>query len=120
MKESPFIQKYLGHPHLASLTASAASENINTLRLEGLTASSRAVVLATVLSKTQTTHLVILPEKEDAAYFYNDLIALTGEDAVFFFPQLIKGQFSTSRLNLQILYSGRKCLIFLHQAKGKG
>ena len=120
MKESPFIQKYLGHPHLASLIASAASENINTLRLEGLTASSRAVVLATVLSKTQTTHLVILPEKEDAAYFYNDLIALTGEDAVFFFPSTYKRSVQYEQTEPANIVLRTEVLNFLASGKRKG
>lgn len=120
MKESPFIQKYLGHPHLAPLIASAASENINTLRLEGLTASSRAVVLATVLSKTQTTHLVILPEKEDAAYFYNDLIALTGEDAVFFFPSTYKRSVQYEQTEPANIVLRTEVLNFLASGKRKG
>ncbi|MBA4322718.1 MAG: transcription-repair coupling factor, partial [Odoribacter sp.] len=39
---------------------------------------------------TQSTHFIIIPEKEDAAYFYNDLVAMVGDDAVFFFPSTYK------------------------------
>jgi transcription-repair coupling factor (superfamily II helicase) len=58
--------------------------------IEGLTGSSRAMILSIVFNKTQTTHVVIIPEKEDAAYFYNDLVAVLGEDSVFFFPSTYK------------------------------
>ena len=50
----------------------------------------RQWLLSLVFQKTQTTHLVIIPEKEDAAYFYNDLVSLLGEDSVFFFPSTYK------------------------------
>ena len=48
------------------------------------------MVLSFVFHKTQTTHVVIIPEKEDAAYFYNDLISILGEESVFFFPSTYK------------------------------
>ena len=48
------------------------------------------MVLSVIFQKSQTTHLVILPEKEDAAYFYNDLVSSVGEESVFFFPSTYK------------------------------
>jgi len=48
------------------------------------------MLLAKVYNKTQFTHIAIVPEKEDAAYLYNDLVSLAGEDSVFFFPSTYK------------------------------
>ena len=61
-----------------------------TIRLEGLSGSSKTMVMASVFNKTHTTLLAVIPEKEDAAYFYNDLVSLLGEDSVFFFPSTYK------------------------------
>jgi len=81
---------YRQHPsfkQLEQLLASGSNEPVNII---GLTGSSKAIVMAGALSEMPTTHLVILPEKEDAAYFYNDLISMLGEDNIFFFPSTYK------------------------------
>ena len=57
MKENLFIQNYLSHPLLNSLIESAGSDKNQKIRLGGLTSSAKAIVTATVFSKTQTTHL---------------------------------------------------------------
>ncbi|MEZ4996775.1 MAG: hypothetical protein R2758_04650 [Bacteroidales bacterium] len=38
--------------------------------------------MAGALSQQPTTHVVLLLEKEDAAYFYNDLTSLLGDDNI--------------------------------------
>jgi transcription-repair coupling factor (superfamily II helicase) len=58
--------------------------------LSGLSGSSRSLLTASVVPETRVLHLVILPEKEEAAYFYNDLTNLLGEACVFFFPSSYK------------------------------
>lgn len=59
------------------------------LLLKELTGSSGAIVLASVFDATPVPHLAILPDKESAAYFYNDLKQLLGE-RVYFFPSSYK------------------------------
>lgn len=65
-------------------------DNKGNISLEGLSGSSKSLFLSAAYLSLQTTHLVLLPEKEDAAYFYNDLVSLLGEDQVFFFPSTYK------------------------------
>ena len=81
---------YRKHPSFRQLEEVLASGDNKPVNITGLTGSSRAVVMAGALSEMPTTHLVLLPEKEDAAYFYNDLISLLGEDNIFFFPSTYK------------------------------
>ena len=90
MKENDLTDYYSHHPVLPSLIETVSADNYRNIRLEGLSGSSKAMVLAHVFHKTQTTHVVIIPEKEDAAYFYNDLVSLIREDSVFFFPSTYK------------------------------
>ena len=90
MKEIEITALFNDHTVLAMLTEAIESNSTDRIGLAGLAGSSKSIVVAKVFRKTQFTHVVIVPEKEDAAYFYNDLVSLTGEDSVFFFPSTYK------------------------------
>jgi transcription-repair coupling factor (superfamily II helicase) len=90
MKINQLTEHYSSHPLMPSLVDTVNDGKAAKIRIEGLSGSARAMVLSVVFHKSQTTHLVILPEKEDAAYFYNDLISSVGEESVFFFPSTYK------------------------------
>src|SRR5664279_2422451 len=90
MKGNQITDHYNNHPVLNKLIDAINEDKSENFHLEGLSGSSRSTILSLVFHKTQTTHLVIIPEKEDAAYFYNDLISLLGEESVFFFPSTYK------------------------------
>jgi transcription-repair coupling factor (superfamily II helicase) len=90
MKENEIISHYNNHPDLEGLAGAFNNPETRRVRLDGLTGSLKAIITAGVFLKTQNTHLVIIPEKEDAAYFYNDLVSMVGEEAVFFFPSTYK------------------------------
>ncbi len=90
MKESEIDRLCSAHPVLSSLAEAVAKGDERRLAAEGLYGSSRAVAVAEVFRKTLLIHLVVVPEKEDAAYFYNDLVALLGDESVFFFPSTFK------------------------------
>jgi transcription-repair coupling factor (superfamily II helicase) len=90
MKRSELTESLSGHPIIPALTESINSGDVQRIRVDGLTGSAGAMALSLIYSKTQTTHVVVIPEKEDAAYFYNDLVALLGDDTVFFFPSTYK------------------------------
>ena len=81
---------YYSHPDFDRVCGTLQSESSTRTAIEGLYGSSKALFLASVFNKLQTTHVVVLPEKEDAAFFYNDLVSLLGEELVFFFPSTYK------------------------------
>lgn len=54
--------------------------------LSGLSGSSKSVYINQVISKNKGVHLIIPGDREEAAYFYNDLTVLTKSETVFFFP----------------------------------
>lgn len=56
------------------------------IQTSGLVASSLSMVLRTLFRKTGKPFLFIANEKEEAAYFLNDLEQLIGEEDVLFFP----------------------------------
>jgi len=92
---------YRDHPAFQPLIREITSSPGH-LRLEGLKGSSSVLLAADVVRETGTTHLFILPEAEDAAYFFNDLETLLPEDSVVYFPSIYKrsiryGQVDPSR-----------------------
>ena len=120
MKENHFIQNYLNHPLLNSLIESAGTDDTKKIRLEGITSSAKAIVAASVYSKTQTTHLAVIPEKEDSAYFYNDLVSLLGDDNVFFFPSTYKRSVQYEQTEPANIVLRTEVLNFLASGKRKG
>ncbi|MEI7490599.1 MAG: transcription-repair coupling factor [Bacteroidota bacterium] len=65
--------------------------------LKGLIGSSRSLVTACVFQKTPLVHIAILPDRESAAYFLNDLEQIFGESGaesekkrILFFPSSFK------------------------------
>lgn len=56
------------------------------VQLKGVIGSSAAFINATAYQHIHKTNLVILADKEEAAYFLNDLENLIGEENVLFFP----------------------------------
>ncbi len=56
------------------------------IRLKGIVGSGSAFITAAAHQNIYKTNLLILADKEDAAYFLNDLENLLGEENVLFFP----------------------------------
>ena len=120
MKKNALIDQLSTHPVIPALTDAINADDVARIRLEGLTGSAGAIALALVFSKTQTTHIVIIPEKEDAAYFYNDLVALLGDDPVFFFPSTYKRSVQYEQTEPANIVLRTEVLNYLASGKRKG
>ncbi len=93
------VQLYAMAPALETFRKTIEDTSVRSIFLEGLVASSTPVVFSTIAQR-QTTHpqLFVLPDEEEAGYFYHDLRQILGhkhqsEDAddlekerVMFFP----------------------------------
>ncbi len=98
MKVSEFLSLYKHDGFVKSLAESIAqpagsptgSPAANGLQVKGLVGSLDAVVPAAVFAMDKRCHLFILHEKEEAAYFFNDLQNLFGQKEVLFFPTSYK------------------------------
>lgn len=64
--------------------------NISPILIKGLSGSSQAFLLASVFKQEKNLSTVILPDKETAAYFYDDLVNILGETHVLFYPSAYK------------------------------
>jgi len=90
MSDTDLGSLYPGHPNYETVKHRLLLDKPGNIAIEGLTGSSRSLFLASLFDSFPTTHFVMLPEKEDAAYFYNDLVSILGEEMVFFFPSSYK------------------------------
>ncbi len=92
LKASQIQQVFGQSPQLGKLQDTISkfqnSENKDTSKigLKGLTGSSLSFVLSEIFRKQERPFLVILNDKEEAAYFLNDLERIIGEDHVLFYP----------------------------------
>lgn len=120
MSESVISGLYNEHPCVKELNELSRENAIRKIRLKGLAGSSKALVLSSVCRKNQLIHLVILPEKEDAAYFYNDLVSITGDENIFFFPSTYKRSVRYEQTEPANIVLRTEVLNFLGSGKRKG
>jgi len=80
------FHSYLNHPLLDNLKEKLEDEIPQEIVVNGLAGSASSMVSAALFSSSEKPVLIVLPEKEDAAYFLNDIESLLGEKDVFFYP----------------------------------
>jgi len=90
MKSEDLIALYTGHPAIVRLASYFKAEKDKTVHLNGLTASSPALLLAALHKLHRQSRLILLSEREEAAHFYTDLLNLLGEEQVYYFPSSYK------------------------------
>ncbi len=90
MKASDLIKIYKEDAIVSSLAEYIKPNEGSKVHLKGCTGSLDAVIAAAVYSKQHQNHLFILHEKEEAAYFANDLQNLLPGKNVFLFPSSYK------------------------------
>jgi transcription-repair coupling factor (superfamily II helicase) len=66
--------------------AEQLNQNNQKIHLKGLIGSSLSFVIKTLFSKTDCPYLLILNDKEEAAYYLNDLEQLINDQDVLFYP----------------------------------
>ena len=86
MKIQELQQLYARLPQVTALKQLLAKKQKNTVRLEGLHASSAPLLFSALSSKAVHTILFVLDDAEAAGYFYHDMSQVMGEHQVLFFP----------------------------------
>ncbi|MBE0652075.1 MAG: transcription-repair coupling factor [Bacteroidales bacterium] len=106
MKATEFLKYFREHPRFQELESLLEKESEH-LYLKGIIGSSAALALATVFEKAgKQQHIVVIPDKEQAAYFFNDLETLL-DDAVLdldkkrvlFYPTTYKRPYEPEKLD---------------------
>ena len=90
MKIRQFLQSYQDDPRLGMLLQKLQSGE-KTLALRGLAGSQDTILAAALQLKSAESSLFVLSDKEEAAYFYDDLRKLLErEDGIYLFPASCK------------------------------
>ena len=86
MDTKDLLQKYLSAKVVGRLVARLETSADRKLRLVGNAGSVTALLAGAVRVKLPVLEVVVLDDREEAAYFYNDLTAFVEEKKVAFLP----------------------------------
>lgn len=85
MSKSRLLEKYNNSPKVAQIVNLLGDEAIK-VHLQGLLGSALSFVVQSLFRKTELPFLLVLSDKEEAAYYLNDLEQMIGEEDVLFYP----------------------------------
>lgn len=103
MRASDFLSIYRADGFIKTVAAGIKAPSPSTIRLKGLAGSLDAVVLAAAWKLHPQDYLVILQDREEAAYFQNDLQNLLDRE-ILLFPMSYKRPYEFSEIeNANIL-----------------
>ncbi len=81
-----FIQSYLSDDRFHEIAQHFENEPFGKIQLKGITGSFTSFLAVSSFQNTERPHLFILNDKEEAAYFLNDIERIVGEKDVLFYP----------------------------------
>lgn len=90
MKSKLLHEFYQHHPLMGALMRTLGRKTIHHIHLEGLQASSASLLFSALFQRKPKRYLFILPDKDEAAYFYHDLVQEGGGAHTLFFPSSYK------------------------------
>jgi len=90
MKAKDLIKLYKNDGVVQTIAEAIKPNEPQNIQLKGLVGSLDAVLISALHSINHQNHLIILHDKEEAAYFHNDLQNLLGGKEVLFFPTSYK------------------------------
>ena len=90
MEITDLLLKFEHHAQLKKLDAWFASSSSNRIWIKGLAGSFKSVLFSTFFASHRQSFLFVLNDMESAAYFYHDLVQITGGADVLFFPSSYK------------------------------
>ena len=90
MKVREFLQLYRNDSIIGAVGETLKPNEHQKIHLRGMVGSMDAVILAAIYSNNHQNHLIVLHDKEEAAYFQNDLQNLLPGKEILFFPTSYK------------------------------
>lgn len=89
------LDSYDKDQRMARLSAQWQQNTPQAINIKGLSGSLTAITVAHSFIKSEKPHLIVLNDKEQAAYFLNDLESLIGEKDVLFYPASYRRPYDT-------------------------
>lgn len=88
MKLSELERIYKQHHLLQHVTDSIQSHAIT--HIKGILGSARSLLISALFGKYSHPLVIVMPDEEEAGYFYHDLVQIRGAQQVLFFPSAYK------------------------------
>ncbi len=85
MSKNTFFSNYESSTKVIQIGASLTSHG-QKIHLNGLLGSSLSIIVQSLFKKAEVPFLLLLNDKEEAAYYLNDLEQMIGADDVLFYP----------------------------------
>ena len=86
MSKAALFKIFDSSPKIQQIVDRLQEQNPVKLHLDGLIGSSISIVIQSLFKKAEHPFLLVLNNKEEAAYYLNDLEQLIGEQDVLFYP----------------------------------
>lgn len=90
MEAANFLKLIEQHPRLEEIVVACAAPPGEKIHLQGIIGSARTLIAASLYRRSGKTFVIVLPDKEEAAYLYDDLVNLGLEENILFFPSSFK------------------------------
>ena len=90
LQTTQFLKYFQGHKNFKNLLKKLAAPPGEKIHAKGLIGSAKTILLANVFQKTKQNMVVLLNDREEAAYFYDDLNNLGLTENLLFFPSSYK------------------------------
>lgn len=84
------FSKYSKHQHFSEICNLLRKEDIARIHFDGLSGSAKSIFAAAIVNETKDLNLFLLRDKDEAGYFYNDLVNCFGDSQILFFPSSYK------------------------------
>ncbi|MFM2136046.1 MAG: transcription-repair coupling factor [Bacteroidota bacterium] len=99
MTKEELLGSYRSRPGLIALHRFLDTPDVRRTRIAGTSGSVHSLLAAAFTALSDRPSLFVLPDRESASYFLNDLENLLGDNQVLFFPSTYKKPFDLSEIN---------------------
>ncbi|HSH19148.1 MAG TPA: transcription-repair coupling factor [Draconibacterium sp.] len=90
MQTGQFLKYFLGHKNFKKIVEKLDTPPGEKIHLKGLIGSAKTILLANLFQKSSKNFTILLNDREEAAYFYDDLNNLGLSESTLFFPASFK------------------------------
>lgn len=84
------LESYAEDNRLKTLADSLSTSQNKHIQLQGLTGTASAFIVGALTKLISNNHVIVLNDKEEAAYFQNDLVNIIQALDIFYFPDSFK------------------------------
>jgi transcription-repair coupling factor (superfamily II helicase) len=110
LRADEFLSIFKADGLVKTLAEGIGTSKATTVRLKGVNGSLDAILFASVFKSTKSDHVIILHDKEEASYFFNDLQNLLGEREILFFPMSYKRPYEYDETENANILARAECL----------